>query len=322
MESRRLPPTPARLERLADELVEEGFGFVLDGRHRHQMLEELDYAVRPPVHERRVPSYGAIISPISPADTWSVTTELTAERLPTAAFGDAEIRRFADGISSWAIRSDAGVNELVVFDRSAGSERDVVILADAADGLIVQRDPMGVVRIVGPWGVVRRDLPGWHHEPPLEGWLTEIPACQESGHLTVLGKLLTFAVHDLGARGIGSMLVFHPTGELEVAHERSIPTPPALRIDRPHDLAPLRHALAHTDGATIFDHAGTLKLMGIRLLPSVEAEAEVRPIGGTRHTSGRRYSYDEPSAVVITVSDDGPVTVFQGGELLGRSVPD
>lgn len=319
---RRLPPTPARLERLADELVEEGFGFVIDDHHRLQVLEELDYAVRPPVHERRVPTYGAIVSPSTDPEGWSATTELTAERLPTDDFGDAEIRRFADGISSWAIRSDAGVNELVVFDRSAGSERDVVILAAAAGGRIVQRDPLGVVRVVGPWGVVRLDLAGWHHEPPLEGWLTEIPGCEESGHLTDLGRLLTFAVHDLGTRGIGSLLVFHPTGELGVAHERSLPDPPALRIDRPHDLAPLRHALAHTDGATVFDHTGTLRLMGIRLLPSIEAEREVRPIGGTRHTSARRYSYDEPAAVVIAVSDDGPVTVFRGGELLGRSVPD
>lgn len=322
MESRRLPPTPARLDRLADELAEEGFEFVLDDHRRHEVLEELDYAVRPPVHERRVPSYGAIVIPTTEPESWTTTTELVVERLPTTEYGDAEIRRFADGNSSWAIRSKSGLDELIVFDRSAGSERDTVILASAAGGLVVQRDPNGVVRVVGPWGVVRRDLTGWHHEPPLEGWLADIPGCQEAGHLTTLGRVLTFAVHDLGSRNIGSLLVFHPTGELGVAHERRLPTPPALRIDRPHDLAPLRHAMAHSDGATVFDHSGTLRLMGVRLLPSVEAERDVRPIGGTRHTSARRYSYDEPTAIVIAVSEDGPVTVFRAGDLLGRSVPD
>ncbi len=38
-----------------------------------------------------------------------------------------------------------------------------------------------------------------------------------------------------------------------------------------------------------------------------------------RHTSGRRYSFDDPAATVIVVSEDGPVTVLRGGELLGTS---
>ena len=34
---------------------------------------------------------------------------------------------------------------------------------------------------------------------------------------------------------------------------------------------------------------------------------------------GRRYSYDDPSATVIAVSEDGPVTVLRHGKVLGRS---
>ena len=51
----------------------------------------------------------------------------------------------------------------------------------------------------------------------------------------------------------------------------------------------------------------------------VEAEETVDPFGGTRHTSGRRYSYDDPRATVIAVSEDGPVTVLRNGAVLGRS---
>jgi len=54
-------------------------------------------------------------------------------------------------------------------------------------------------------------------------------------------------------------------------------------------------------------------------MPTTESEGEVDAIGGTRHTSGRRYSHDDPDAVVIAVSDDGPVTLFRGGEVIGRS---
>ena len=43
--------------------------------------------------------------------------------------------------------------------------------------------------------------------------------------------------------------------------------------------------------------------------------------GGTRHTSARCYSYDEPRTLVITVSEDGPVTVFSHGAKLVELAP-
>jgi DNA integrity scanning protein DisA with diadenylate cyclase activity len=92
-----------------------------------------------------------------------------------------------------------------------------------------------------------------------------------------------------------------------------------LRILRPAHLAPLRHALAQVDGATIFDSEGVLRQLGVRLVPTPAAEEMVEALGGTRHTSGRRYSHDDPLATVIAVSEDGPVSVLRNGELLGRS---
>lgn len=322
MESQREVMRARRRRRLAEELEDEGLSFVLDDTADDALLEELDYALHPPVHERRVPSYGVILRPAVDPDDWSATTELTVTRRPTTDFGDTQVRRFADGFASWAVRRAQGIDELIVFDRAAGSERDLVVLTAAAGGHIVQRHPSGLVRVVGPAGVVRKDITGWHHEPPLGAWLHEAPGFEQAGSLTMLGRLVDFAVHDLGARRIGALLVHHPTGELAVTHEQRLPVPPALRIDRPHDLAPLRHALAQIDGASIFDATGTLRLMGVRLVPTREAEDAVRRLGGTRHTSARRYSYDDPEAVVVVVSEDGPVTVLHAGEIVGRSPAD
>lgn len=67
---------------------------------------------------------------------------------------------------------------------------------------------------------------------------------------------------------------------------------------------------------------GVLRGMGIHLVPSREAEEGVRPFGGTKHTSALRYSYDDPAAVVIAGSDDGPVTVMREGMVVGRSPDD
>jgi DNA integrity scanning protein DisA with diadenylate cyclase activity len=73
------------------------------------------------------------------------------------------------------------------------------------------------------------------------------------------------------------------------------------------------------DGAAIFDVDGVLRQLGVRLVPSNEAEQNVDAFGGTRHTSARRYSHDDPLATVIVVSEDGPVSVLRNGAVLGRS---
>lgn len=305
-----------------EELVEEGLGFVVPDGVDDPLLEELDYALRPPVHERRVPSYGAFVLPTVAPEAWTAATNLEVSVRPTAGYGDSQLRRFADGFSAWAVRLPSGLDQVVVFDRSAGSERDLVVLAAASGARIVQRHPTGIVRVVGDFGVVRTVQAGWHHEPPLGSWIDEVPGCMVDGQQTALGHLLDFAVHDLGSRHIGSLLVLHPTGDLPAVHELRLPRPPALHIDRPHDLAPLRHGLAQSDGATVFDATGTLRWMGVRLVPSRGAEEAVPPLGGTRHTSALRYSWDDPEAVVVAVSDDGPVTVMRAGQVVGRSPED
>ena len=69
----------------------------------------------------------------------------------------------------------------------------------------------------------------------------------------------------------------------------------------------------------MFDADGVLRELGTRLVPSPTAEGQVAGYGGMRHTAGRRYSFDDPTATVIAVSEDGPDTVLRGGEIVGTS---
>lgn len=77
-DSRRV--TPGRLRRLAD---------------------ELDYAMRPPRHERRVASYGSLVFPTQPVDVGEARTGLKAIVNQVTERADDEVRRYADGLSSW-----------------------------------------------------------------------------------------------------------------------------------------------------------------------------------------------------------------------------
>ncbi len=283
------------------------------------LVDEIDHALRPPVHERRVPSGGTILEPTSDPAAWAPGTQLDITRAPLGDQPLAAVRRFADGISSWVVRRTDGTDEWMVFDRPAGSERDLVVQANVYGATIVQRHPAGSVRVVGSFGVLRWEGFSWHHEPPVGSWIDVVTTCSAYGDQEVLEAMLEFAVHDLGSMGIGSLLVYRPDTTSGPAVEERLPTPPPLEIRRPAHLAPLRHALAQVDGAAVFDAEGVLRRLGVRLVPSTSAEATVEPLGGTRHTSGRRYSRDDPLATVVAVSEDGPVSVLRNGAVLGHS---
>ncbi len=161
--------TPGRLRRLAEELAE--IGLDLSGLDRDALIEEVDHALRPSVHERRTYSSGSIIHPTEEPETWESDTGLAIFRASAADQPLDIARRFADGSSSWILRHPNGPIEWVVFDRPAGSERDLGIIARTTGGTVVQRDAAGIVRIVGGFGVLRWDGFDWHLEPPIESWI-------------------------------------------------------------------------------------------------------------------------------------------------------
>ncbi|MEO6317580.1 MAG: diadenylate cyclase [Acidimicrobiales bacterium] len=310
----------ARLRRLVDELRDDvGRAFDLADATGRLVVEEIDHARRPHVHERRVASSGVLVAPSTDPDGWSAGTSLEILRGPIRPEDLDGIRRFADGLSSWIIRRPDGPEEWTVFDRPAGSERDLVVLADVLGATVVQRHPTGTVRVADAEGVLRWHGLTWHHEPPVSAWIDDARACPAHGDVDVVHALLEFAVHDLGSNGIGALLIYRPDDEPGPAVEARLPPPPPLGIRRPTGLAPLRHALAQVDGAAVFDASGTLRQLGVRLVPTATAEAEVDGLGGMRHTAARRYSFDDPQATVIVVSEDGPVTVLRAGRLLGSS---
>jgi len=313
-------PSPSPVQRrIAEELAEAGVELQGSDAWRSLLLGEIDAALRPQLHERRVFSLGSIIDPTTDEATWEPGTELVMRRGPLEALPVPDARRFADGMSSWLLRRADGPQEWVVFDRPAGSERDLVVVAEVLGATVVQRHPTGVVRVVGAFGVVRGDGLRWHREPPISSWLDAVVSSVR-GDPEVIELLLEFAVHDLGARGIGAILVHRTDDERSGPNvEARLPRPPPLRVRRAADLAPLRHALGQVDGAAVLDADGVLRQIGVRLVPSPDAEASVDGLRGMRHTAGRRYSFDDPTATVIVVSEDGPVTVLRGGELVATS---
>jgi hypothetical protein len=127
-------PGAGRRRRLAEELEESGLRGEGPEDFRAMLIEEIDHALRPEVHERRVASSGTVLEPHADPATWATGAQLDITRGPVTRQPLSAIRRFTDGLSSWLVRRTDGTNEWMVFDRPAGSERDLVVLGRASAG--------------------------------------------------------------------------------------------------------------------------------------------------------------------------------------------
>ena len=314
---------PGRLERLRAELAEEGVP-ALDGAFDEvTALVELAYALRPPPHEGRASAYGSILVP-RPLDPAVLDLgPLDHEIIPTGDLDPALVRRFADGLRTFVIRDCDGLSQILCFGRAMTREYDLVILQELLGALIIHRQHGGLVRAYGPAGVVRWDGVTWHHDEPIDVLQEGLAAFVPHMPVPVLRHLLLFAIHELSPRRIGATLVWRPSDSM-APQGRSEPRysrVPALGLRHPGGPAAIASALGQTDGAAFFDDDGFMTALGVHLVPSPGAKERVDLVGGTRHTSALRYSFDDLDAVIIVVSEDGPVSVMHAGRSL-RTAPE
>jgi len=69
---------------------------------------------------------------------------------------------------------------------------------------------------------------------------------------------------------------------------------------------------AKQDGATIIDRNGHFRACMVLLRPGAETKAEIGPGKGARHSSAAKMSA-EANCLAITVSQDGPITIYDSG---------
>ena len=311
-----LPVLPGRLRRLAEELVDEGVDLLDEAHDPVAALVELAYAMRPQRFEGRTPTYGVLLPPpgtvVGPDRLAESAVEMIALHELDAQFA----RRFADGVTTFAVRENDQITHIACFDRNLADEYDLVGLQSSIGGMVVQRHPSGQVRVFSPTGVVRWDGVAWHRDPPLEAWVGRLGALAPDLPVEGLRPLLRFAIHELASRRIGATLIWRPTDQRvpQHRHEPLIHNAPTLRLDRVNEAAALAQALSQTDGAALFDRDTRLVGLGIRLAPSTDADRTIGPMRGMRHTSARRYSHDDPQAIVVVVSESGTVTIMHCGQ--------
>lgn len=299
------------LRRLRDELLEGDVHLPSDQWMAVAVVDELDHARRPPVHERRTPLYGSLV--LGGAEGPNLCSRI-AELVDLDGHSIESARRFADGRSSFLVRAPDRPLALACFERSVQYEADLIDVQRSTGALIVQRTVMGTPRVLTHDGVVQwtgrqwsRRLNARWHASSLSERLAAVPD-------ELLTGLLELSIHWLSPARIGATLLLVPGDGPQAGLDlgRAMQAP-ALRIGHRAHYSALFASLMQTDLATTVTLDGRVRDLGVALLASADAERFIPPHDGMRHTSARRYTYDHPATLAVVVSEDGPVTIFAGG---------
>ena len=192
---------------------------------------------------------------------------------PSASTRRPPIRRRAVEL---AAASYDGTTEWMIFDRPAGSERDLVVLA------------------VGVRSDDRAAPPRWRssgRRSLRRGALGRLPLASRAAPRVVARRRHRVRSRTTTSPFEDMLRVCDPRPRLACGLVRSSCTDrmaiPVRRsksgsqlhrrcdIRRPTHLSPLRHALTQVDGAAMFDADGVLRRLGVRLMPSSRAEESV-----------------------------------------------
>ena len=140
----------------------------------------------------------------------------------------------------------------------------------------------------------------------LEEALLETQTGADQGH--DLFQIVSTIVVEARREGFGCTLVLDPTANLPTMAGQHVDPP--LGLDDPQHLD-LAKSLAKLDGALHLTGNGTLKAFAC-LLDGRAVESEDRS-RGARFNSALRFTAMYPGIIVVVVSADAPVFIFQGG---------
>ncbi len=302
MSARHQVGADLRRERLVSDL--EGAGFTAPGP---ELVQEVVHALELRPHEGVLATYGAIILTRGEVDLTGWGTRVDFEDLD-------RLRELADGTTSFVVRSADGWH-LAVGERPA-RETDLVALCVERDARILRLRPGGQLQVLGGEHVWVLERATWKRHPTSAVFVRRLaaraPRAIERDH--VCRGLLDLAVHTLSPRRIGATLVWLPDdGHVGIGgmlgHGGPVPPLPVAERSVHHAIANL---LGQHDGATLLSLDGRLVCTGVELLGDPTPEI-VRHLG-MRHRSAARFSRLRPEAIVVVVSEDGPVSIYVDGD--------
>jgi hypothetical protein len=310
------------VRRLSEELEEDGILIGGEAEVRHRVIGELDYARRIPVFEGRRPLYGSIV--VHPGRTLTFEADrLDLDMIPIDHLDLTAARAYADGRAAFLVHQGDGSLALACFDRTIQYEADLVRLQERTGADIVQRTAvLRAVRLFTSNSVIVWDGRHWNVRPTATVLLPALQACAPDLHPAVARGVLDLAVHWLSPAHIGATLVVYDAAvDREALDTGTAARAPALSVTNRRHFPALFASLQQHDLAVLVTAQGRVEHLGVGLLSTAHADATVTDGRGMRHRSAHRFSFDQPSATIIVVSEDGPVTIFRDGRPIQTAHP-
>ena len=155
-------------------------------------------------------------------------------------------------------------------------------------------------------------------------WLTEnmvqldtavVRLAEHKGYSLVLLRRLLRCAFKMSERNLGAILLLGDADAIMQRSDRSELQNVAAIVHVP--IAELSDeeliAYARQDGATVVDAHGDLRGCMVLLRPAATTQAQVGPGKGARHSSAAKISA-ETRCIAITISQDGPIAVYESGQ--------
>lgn len=305
------------------------------------VLDELQYALYPPVHEGRVGTYGAIVA-LQP--DIAVYEDLQKHSPCMLCFGGPiQNREAADGRSSFAYIAPPDPPKVVCFERSPATHevlafavRDDALydrlhrpVTDHHDFVVIQRTETEVRMLCGLGVVSVRDNVWSLRQYQYEFLLDDLVAREWPEHEDlprIARSISRLVVHLMSPARIGGtiVLMINACAEDVLLRDNQVPLDPEAGGQpftwnrRAHHWA-VASLLDKHDGALIVRADGTLEAANVFF--NIKPTDQPAPsLGGSRQLSAREGS-KHIDGVVLTVSSDGPVRAYLRGELALTTVP-
>lgn len=293
-----------RVDRVIESLLEAGAVSVKNPRFK-QIVEEIEYALYPPKHERYAPPYGCIF-----------TDKRIEDKCDCLVIDKLELklaRQLADGISKFAICHLGEFKWIASNSSMSDDELNLIDLVRSWEGTMVHRSKMGSVKIFTNEAIYLSERGEWTRRPYSDSVLSQVRNQAPQADYSILRSLLSFAFHVLSPENVGATLMWWLTPHRFTSSGVIYLSEANINILTKDTLPAIRAILRQHDGAAQFSSSGTLKSIGYQLQYSAKARKLINKTGGTRHTSAQRFSYDERRVIILVVSEDGPVSVFSDG---------
>jgi len=267
-------------------------------------MNELSRCLTPHVHEGKIPAYGAALL------RNQALIDRALRSVPFPSQDEDSMIKLATGEQALVAHNTVGERFLLIFKDHIGSEATLVKLSAETDAVILRRTSTNETCIYDKGNVTIHKDRQWSFKGNAK--IAVRQATQQAPMIdsTFLQELVDYAYHELSPRRIGATLVWLlKDTQIEGGHALGMELNITSTVDR-HLLADY---LDQTDGATIVSSNGLVERVGVQLSYTEKAREIIKEIGGTRHTSARRFSFDRPETIVVVVSADGPVSLFSDG---------